>query len=173
MQYDEINSEMTQAAEEGAAAPADSEGTNDTSATAPAEEIGYPPEEGEAPPDAEEDDGRFATLEREDLAALAEALPTRRLPTSLAELENPERYGELREAGLSPLEAYLATEGHRLIGRPQDSRRHLSTTVGRAARLGGERIGSAELSAARELFPSLSDGEIEALWRRVDPSGRR
>ena len=162
------------APEEGlhAADTADSEGTNDTSAAVqptPCEENApLPTEAGEE----ETLEARFAETEREDLAALAAAIPELGSLTSLSALSSPVRYGELRELGLSPLEAYLASEGRRALGRPQDSRAHLVSSIGRTAST-GSRIGSAELSAARELFPSLSDGEIETLWRRVESSRHR
>ncbi len=150
------------------------EGTNDTSAAAqaPSEEEGAPlpteaGEEGEETPDA-----RFARTEQEDLAALRAALPELATLASLTALSAPARYGELRELGLSPLEAYLAPEGHRALSRPGDNRAHLVSSIGRTAAT-GSRIGSAELSAARDLFPSLSDSEIEALWRRVEQPRHR
>ena len=140
------------------ALPADGEGMNDTSAA----EL---PGESEKEPDA---DARFAELERLDLAALGEALPELASLPSLSALSSPARYGELREIGLSPVEAYLATEGRRLLTRPRDTRGHLQSSVGRTASTAQGRLGSAELAAARDLFPALSDGEIEALWRRVE-----
>ena len=128
-----------------------------------------------APGEAEggEEEARFAELERADLAALAEAMPELGGLSDLSSLTSPGRYGELREAGLSPIEAYLATEGQRLLRRAHDTRGHLKSSVGRASGTAGMRLGASELSAARELFPALSDREIEALWRRVEhPRGR-
>ena len=126
----------------------------------------------EAPPQerAEEvppsDDGaRFAELERADLAVLAESFPSMRGSSSLLSLKNPARYGELRELGLTPTEAYLASEGLPRE-RAGDSRAHLAPSLGRSARPTGGRISVGEMEAARDLFPSLSDREIEALWRR-------
>ncbi len=157
-----------------AAETADGEGTNDTSAaaeTSPSHTTDpLPSEAGE---EAESTDERFARTEREDLAVLSEALPELASLTSLSALSSPTRYGELRELGLSPVEAYLATEGRHALGRTQDSRAHLVGSIGRTASTAGSRIGSAELSAARDLFPSLTDGEIEALWRRVETPRRR
>ena len=111
----------------------------------------------------------YAQMEREDLAALAAAYPTLSPLSSLAELDDPVRYGELRELGLAPKEAFLAVGGGRLLARgAQDTRAHLATAVGRAAAPAGGRLSAGELAAARDLFPSLSDGEIEALYRRVE-----
>ena len=113
------------------------------------------------------DDGYYARLAEEDLAAIRAAAPELALPRSLSELRDPARYGELREAGLTPLEAYLAVEGRRLQRPPHGGRDHLAPSVSRTAARGGGRIATGELLAARDLFPSLSDGEIESLWRRT------
>ena len=127
-----------------------------------------PAEEAATAPAAEEMPD-YARIEREDLAALAAAYPTLSPLSSLAELDDPVRYGELRELGLAPKEAFLAVGGGRLLARgAQDTRAHLATAVGRAAAPAGGRLSAGELAAARDLFPSLSDGEIEALYRRVE-----
>ena len=112
----------------------------------------------------------FAALAARDLSALCEAFPELTGMASLAELPEPERYGELREAGLSPIEAFCASHHKILISRRTDNRAHLSPSVGRTASTAGGRISAAALSDARDLFPSLSDREIEALYRRVNPT---
>lgn len=119
----------------------------------------------------QEDDSEVTTvsyeaLEEEDLRTLRGDFPELADTVSLSALSDPVRYGELRELGLSPREAYLATEGRRTV-RQRDTRSHLGSSVGRTASPAGGRLGAAELYAARDLFPSLSDGEIEALFRRV------
>lgn len=131
---------------------------------------GTPAEEEAAEEEAAPD---YRKLAEEDLLALRAAVPELRDAESLSALSDPGRYGELREAGLSPLEAYLATEGRRLLSRPRDNRAHLVSSLGRTASAAGGRISAAELHAARDLFPGLGDGEIEALWRRVGQPGRR
>ena len=132
-------------------------------------------ETGDEPSPEEADEGRdtatdFSALATEDLAALQAAFPALSGMASLAELADPVRYGELREAGLSPIEAFCASHHQMLTTRHTDSRRHLSPSIGRAASAPGGRISAAALSDARELFPSLSDREIEALYRRVNPT---
>lgn len=128
-------------------------------------------DEGEASDEATLPD--YRRLESEDLLVLRAAVPELRDAPDLSALSDPGRYGELREAGLDPLEAYLATEGRRLLRRPRDNRTHLVSSLGRTASYAGGRISAAELHAARDLFPGLGDGEIEALWRRVGTPGRR
>lgn len=122
-------------------------------------------------PPMQEDDSEvtpvsYEALEEEDLRTLKGDFPELADTVSLSALSDPVRYGELRELGLSPREAYLATEGRRTV-RQRDTRSHLGSSVGRTASPAGGRLGAAELYAARDLFPSLSDGEIEALFRRV------
>ncbi|MBQ2718541.1 MAG: hypothetical protein IJF73_00565 [Clostridia bacterium] len=155
------------------------DGTNDTSAiggveteplTEGPEEEGLPEAE-EAAKDGGEDD--FAALAAADAAALAAVFPSRFSSGTLTALENPERYGELREAGLSPVEAYCASHYETLLaGRRQNTRSHLDSCAVRTARSGAERMSAADLSAARELFPSLTDTELEGLYRRARYGGR-
>ena len=121
-------------------------------------------------PAAEEDgtsDSDFSDLAAKDLAVLRQAFPELSDMESAAELPEAERYGELREAGLTPIEAFCASHHKILTARRTDNRAHLSASIGRAAGIGGGRIGAAALSEARDLFPSLSDREIEGLYRRV------
>ncbi len=147
-----------------------SEEISETEEVLPASEEEYPestPNEEDTEEPAGEDGDYYARLAEEDLAAIRAAAPGLCLPESLGDLKDPYRYGELREAGLSPLEAYLAVEGRRLLSLRTDGRAHLAPTVSRTAVRVGGRMATGELLAARDLFPSLSDGEIEALWRRT------
>lgn len=147
--------------ENGDIATCGEDGTNDTSA--------LPEGDGMPTPDGEADEAPtpdFSAIEQEDLCTLREEFPELATAASLTALSDPARYGELRELGLTPREAYLATEGHRRAP-VRDTRLHLGSSIGRTARPAGGRLGAAELDAARDLFPSMTDGEIEALWRRV------
>ena len=164
MEHDEMIAEETQ--EEEAVTPPDAQGGE---TVAPEEES--PKEASEGTPEEATPD--YERLAEEDLLVLRAAVPELREATSLSVLGDPGRYGELREAGLDPLEAYLATEGRRLLRRPRDNRTHLVSSLGRTVSSAGGRISAAELHAARDLFPGLGDGEIEALWRRVGATGRR
>ncbi len=167
------------------------EGTNDTSAiaggegdgnevTAPADPL---TEEAEAIASAQEADGEnggedtateeempdFGELLRSDLAVLARRFPGIFATGSVDELPNAERYGELREAGLSPVEAFCASHHEGLFSRQgtPSNRAHLDSCVPRTARPSADRMSAADLAMARSLFPSLSNGEIEGLYRRV------
>lgn len=105
----------------------------------------------------------YAALAEEDLCALKNEFPELISLNDISELENPLRYAALRDLGLSPAEAYLATARKRRA----DNRSHLNSSVPRASSFMGATISERELSAARELFPEMSDGEIRKLYRRV------
>ncbi len=167
------------------------EGTNDTSATVEeggdidgAAETSTPPApEAEIVARAQEttggDDGQAETAEaettdfgellRSDLAVLSRRFPGIFASGSVEELPNAERYGELREAGLSPVEAFCASHHESLFARQEthSNRAHLDSCVPRTARPAADRMSVADLAMARSLFPSLPDSEIEGLYRRV------
>ena len=115
-------------------------------------------EEGEAESSAD-----YEALEAEDLAALRREFYEARGIRSIAELDDPVRFAELRELGLSPREAYLATKKV----RRQDNRQHLRGATPKSAAGVHSGMTSAELSKARELFSGMSDTEIQRLYKRV------
>lgn len=118
---------------------------------------------GEGAGDAEER-ADFAKIADADLIALKHEFSELRSLENIAELENAERYGALRDLGLTPREAYLATSAR---PRRYDNRAHLKSSV--PIRAGAPDVGmpSNELAAARELFSGLSDSEIRSLYKRV------
>ena len=82
----------------------------------------------------------------------------------ITDLKNPLRYGALRDLGLTPKEAYLASGGRK---ERTDNRSHLSSSVPRKTAAAFSEIPRAELDAARELFSDISDSEIRNLYRKV------
>ena len=105
----------------------------------------------------------YADVAARDLEVLRRTFPACAEMDSLCRLENPLRYAQLRDLGLSPEEAYLATaHAH----THPDNRSHLTSSVPRAA-AGGIGMTAAQLSAARELFEGLSDAELTRLYRRA------
>ena len=82
----------------------------------------------------------------------------------ITELENPLRYAALRDLGLTPSEAYLATTRH---SRRRDNRSHLNTAVPRMASVPKGFMPDHELETARELFSGMSDAEIRKLYKKV------
>lgn len=127
------------------------------SAAAGAETAAENGEGAEAPP------VDYADVAARDLEVLRRTFPACAEMDSLCRLENPLRYAQLRDLGLSPEEAYLATaHAH----THPDNRSHLTSSVPRAA-AGGIGMTAAQLSAARELFEGLSDAELTRLYRRA------
>ncbi len=106
----------------------------------------------------------YAQLEKDDIAALRGEFTEVIYMKSLSELKNPERYGELRDMGLSPKEAYLASGGKR---QKQDNRTHLHSAVPRSAS-GQRSMPEEDLRAAKNIFDGMSDGEIIRLYRKVN-----
>ena len=109
-------------------------------------------------------DTDYDKIAREDLIALKEQFPEVGEITSITELDNPLRYAALRDLGLTPREAYLATQRRKDL---YDNRNHLRGSVPRSAGGLGGSMSQSELSAARELFSGLSDRELQRLYKTV------
>lgn len=101
---------------------------------------------------------------RSDILELRSRFPELSGIEGITDLDNPIRYAELRDLGLSPREAYLATSERR---QKPDTRRHLSSAVPKRAAMPAG-LSQSELSEARELFSGLSDAELNRLARRVN-----
>ena len=112
---------------------------------------------------SEEGEIDYAALEEEDMRTLSEIFPHLRGKRVL-DLDDPLRYAALRDLGLTPKEAYLATGGG---VRRYDTRSHLRSAVPSPAGGSVESLSGAELLAARELFSGLSDREIQKLYKKV------
>ena len=106
----------------------------------------------------------YGEIEKQDLEELRAAFPHLKNTNSITELDNPLRYAALRDLGLSPKEAYLATSEP---VRKYDNRSHLRSSVPRSAAAPSGILTRSELEAARELFSGLSDGEIQKLYKKV------
>lgn len=105
----------------------------------------------------------YASLIAEDIAALKAEFPELVGITDITELNNPLRYAALRDLGLSPAEAYMATAKR----RTQDTRSHLKSAHGKGASASVTMMSQLELRTARDLFPGMSDSEIQRLYKRV------
>lgn len=126
-------------------------------------------EEGEGDASPEREGGEtlevdYAALATEDIATLKREFPEIGESFDLSRLADPMRYGALRDLGLSPREAYLASGGRRVS---YDNRSHLKGTVPRGARSSLPEIPRSELSIAREIFSDVSEKELERLYRKV------
>lgn len=122
------------------------------------EEIAAPAEESTAP------EVDYEQLAQRDVERLSEQFSELRDLKDISELENPLRYAALRDLGLSPEEAYLATTRKRARS---DNRAHLYTSVPRTSSLPRGAISERELEAARDLFPGVSDADIRQLYKKV------
>ena len=118
--------------------------------------------------DGEEHDSTAAVdygdIEKQDLEELHRSFPHLENVKSITELNNPLRYAALRDLGLTPREAYLATSEP---GARYDNRSHLRSSVPKRAAAPAGILTSSELEAARELFSGLSDREIQKLYKKV------
>lgn len=123
------------------------------------------PEEKEPPTQEEkESDGTdYKELLKADMLELSgEFSPGKEM--DISDLKNPIRYGALRDLGLTPKEAYLASGGRKELA---DNRSHLSSSVPKKFSSQFSEMPRAELDAARELFGDLSDAQIRNLYKKV------
>ena len=105
----------------------------------------------------------YEKMAADDLDALRRDFPELCEIDHISELDNPLRYAALRDLGLSPAEAYLATR-KRGVG---DSRSHLFGAVSRSASAPAVGMSQSQLAEARELFGNMSDTDIQKLYRKV------
>ena len=114
----------------------------------------------------ENTDDDYAALIENDLEILRNAIPGLEGLRDISELENPVRYGALRDLGLSPEEAFRATTTSQR--RPKtDNRSHLRSSAPRAVHSPESNISYRELAIAREIFSGVSDTEIQRLYKKV------
>ncbi len=113
---------------------------------------------------AEPEPTDWAKVVREDVLALSEEFPELSELRDICELENPMRYAALRDLGLTPAEAYLASARGR---RGFDNRSHLRSSPMITAG-GSGYVPERDMEMARELFSELSDAEIRKLYKRVN-----
>ncbi len=143
--------------EEGGAALTEDEPTDARSADA-----AYGNDGTEA--DSARSDADYAALAEADLQSLKKEFYEARSLGSIAELDNPTRFAELRELGLTPREAYLATQRAK---RAPDNKGHLHGTLPKSIGSPGLSMSRTELHNAREIFSGMSDSEIQSLYKRV------
>ena len=104
----------------------------------------------------------YAAVVEEDIRTLREEFRELSTLTDICELDDPMRYAALRDLGLTPAEAYLATAKR----QKKDNRSHLvATRAVSKSPLGS--MSDAELMAAREIFDGVPDSEIRKLYKRV------
>jgi len=115
----------------------------------------------------------YSRIAAEDLAEIKRLFPEFSSLESLRDLDNAVRFAELRDAGLSVSEALAATNMDRMITSiaqrvaRSDGKSHLRSAVPNASAVQKNRMSAEELHSARELFGSLSDRELERLYKRA------
>ena len=112
----------------------------------------------------EKEETDYEALMFSDVQVLKGKFPELREMENLTELNNPLRYAYLRDLGLTPEEAYLAT------ARPRSSvnnRAHLFGAAPKRASSPSSAITEGELANCRELFDGMSDDDIRSLYRKV------
>ena len=99
-----------------------------------------------------------------DMEELRESFSELGADFSVTDLKNPIRYGALRDMGLTPREAYLATGGR---ARTQDNRAHLTVSAPTSLAKRSLGIPRSELKIAREIFSDMSEAELHKLYKKV------
>ena len=105
----------------------------------------------------------YEKLIMEDVALLKAEFPELVGINDITDLNNPLRYAALRDLGLTPAEAYMATAKR----STQDTRSHLKSAFGKSAAPASAMISQYELATARDLFPGMSDSELQRLYKKV------
>ena len=111
----------------------------------------------------ESDSVDYEALIASDLDTLRTEFPELSGIRDITDLNNPLRYAALRDLGLSPEEAYMATAKR----KAQDTRAHLRSAHGKSAATSIGMMSQYELASARELFPGMSDSELQRLYKKV------
>ena len=109
-----------------------------------------------------------------DLAEVQAAYPDTKAYKSVKDFPNFKEFGRLRDLGLSPKQAYIASHPDAVrqnvaaATRQQslnDTKKHLKPAVSKASRDNTITMTKKELAECRDLFPGMSDREIMKLYR--------
>ncbi len=151
----------------------------ESAGNAESEDTVFVEEQADEPPvfplDEESEESYYARRAEEDmceLSALFPALSPSGTTLTLGDLRNPTRFAELREAGLSVEEAFLASNYRMLTEKAKiaelsrencaPARSALPRSQGR-----GTAMPASLLLRSRALFEGMSDSELASLYRRV------
>lgn len=116
----------------------------------------------------------FDKMAAADLAGLKAIYPELKGVTSIFDIPNFKRFGELRDMGLSVKEAYSAANHDAIrsnvataVSRQNlnETKAHLKSNVPKKTTDTSLRMPKEELISWREMFPSMSDKEIIKLYR--------
>lgn len=148
--------------------------TNETNGGADGEGGGAGGDAADAKSDTADMPMDYAKMAADDLAIINRTFPGLGL-TDLRKIDNPGRYGAMRDMGLSPEEAFRATNHERIRAHTAaaeraraDSKSHIRGDMPKKQGSADDfSLSAKEMREARELFPDKSDKEITALYRSV------
>lgn len=116
----------------------------------------------------------FEKKMKADLEAIQTAYPETRSYDSVKNFPNFRRFGELRDLGLSPVEAYVATHPNEVRENVaaatkrqslNDTKSHLKPAVGKTSKDTSITMSKKEMRELKDLFPNLTQKEIAKLYR--------
>lgn len=110
----------------------------------------------------------------EDLAEIKAQIPGAAKYKSPTEFPAFRRFGELRDLGLSPVEAFRASHPNDVAAAvaatakaTADSKGHMTSVVPKGAKDTTVSIPKDELEMYRDMYPEMSDKELTALYKRA------
>ena len=118
----------------------------------------------------------FEKKMKADLAEVHAAFPETRKYDSVTKFPNFAKFGQFRDAKLSPKEAYIAAhpdavrESVATATKRQslnETKNHLKPVVSKQSKDNSVTITKKEMAEYRELFPNMSDKEIMSLYRQT------
>lgn len=118
-------------------------------------------------------DVSYEEMAKNDLQEIKRLFPSFSGISHLGEIERASRFGEMREAGFSVEEAFMATNYEKVFAsvikkaRMANGKSHLTSTVPAASGSTDSGMTSEEMRAAKEMFSTLSEKEIQSLYKRA------
>ncbi len=118
----------------------------------------------------------FEKKMKADLAEIHAAYPETKSYNSVTEIPNFAKFGQFRDKGLTPKEAYIAANPDAVRASVatatkrqslNDTKNHLRPVVSKASKDTSTTITKRELAEYRDLFPDKTDKEIIALYRQT------
>lgn len=119
---------------------------------------------------------RYEELKKADLAAIQAVYPEAKQYDDVERFPNFKRFGELRDKGLTPIEAYVATHPEK-VGESaaaaakqrslNGTKQHLRSAVPRRSSDNSIKMSRSTLEYWRGIFPEKSDKEIAALYKQT------
>ena len=118
----------------------------------------------------------FEKKMKADLAEVHAAFPETKAYDSVTKFPNFAKFGQFRDKGLSPKEAYIAANPDAVRASVatatkrqslNETKSHLKPVVSKQSKDNSITITKKEMAEYRELFPNMSDKEIMSLYRQT------